>query len=512
MLARLARDLPGWLQTRLEPEQLLAGIERDLSAREAQFLAMADLAIYSQPRSPYRKLLQHVGCEAGDLRHLVGQEGLEGALGQLASQGVYITFDEFKGRRAVVRGSARFSFTDRDFDSPLVTSHYLAFTGGTRGRPGRVLRPLAHVESIATSWGASLLAHGIDNPLTSYWLTNPITTMLFHLKLGHEAALWLHPLEFFPLRAQIGSRYFRLLATLSGTPFPRPRLLDPDDAARLARWLGRRAQGSRPVVLNTIPSSAVRVAVAAQEAGISLRGVTFYLQSEPLTPARLRHIEASGARMISTYTSMELPVVGVSCATPETADDYHVMAYRYVTIQRDRPVVEGGPSVPALLLTTLSETAPKIALNTELGDYARLSTRPCGCLLGSLGLTTHLSEARSFEKLSGEGVTFVRSNLTQTLEDVLPRQFGGTSIDYQLVEEEAPDSSTRLVLRVRPSVGPLDEESLRAALLAELGRGGIVDRYHAELLRRASSVIVVRQPPLASAAGKVLPFQLLKGT
>ena len=512
MLARLARDLPGFLRTPLHPDQVQARIKLRLATRRASFLNVVDRAIYRHPGSPYRRLLEHVGCEPGDLARLVDQEGIEGALRCLAAQGVYITFDEFKGRREVVRGSARFSFSDRDFDSPLVTSHYSAFTGGTRGRPGRVLRPLDHVEEIATSVGASISAHGVVNPDTAYWLTNPITTMLFNMKLGHPAVLWMHPLRFFPLRARVGARYFRLLGALSGTHFPRPRLLTAEHAARLARWLGRRAQEPRPLVMNTIPSSAVRVAVAAQEAGISLRGVTFYLQSEPLTPARRRHIEESGAQLISTYTSMEMPAVGVSCATPESADDYHLTADRFALVERERPVVEGGPSIPAMLLTTLADTAAKITFNTELGDYARVEDRACGCLLGSLGLTTHLSEARSFEKLSGEGVTFVRSNLIQILEEVLPVRFGGSSIDYQLIEEEAPDSSTRLVLRVHPSVGKADEESLRSTLLAELGRGGIVDQHHAELLRRARSVTIRREPPLASPAGKVLPFQLLRRT
>lgn len=512
MLARLARDLPGFLRTPLRPDQVESRIRHGLDTRQASFLDVVDRAIYRHPGSPYLRLLRHVGCEAGDLTRLVDHEGIEGALRCLAEQGVYITFDEFKGRREVVRGSARFAFSDRDFDSPLVTSHYPAFTGGTRGRPGRVLRPLDHVEELATSIGASIMAHGLVNPETAYWLTNPITSMLFNMKLGHPAVLWIHPLRFFPRRARIVAHYFKLLGALAGTHFPRPRLLMAERADRLARWLGRRAQGARPIVMNTIPSSAVRVTVAAGDAGVSLQGVTFYLQSEPVTPARRRHIVDSGAQLISTYTSMEMPAVGVSCATPESADDYHLATDRFALVERERPVVEGGPTILAMLLTTLTDTAPKIALNTELGDYARVDERACGCLLGSLGLTTHLSEARSFEKLSGEGVTFVRSNLIQILEEVLPVRFGGSAVDYQLIEEEAPDSSTRLVLRVNPSVGEADEESLRSTLLAELGRGGIVDQHHAELLRRANSVTVRREPALASPAGKVLPFQLLPRT
>lgn len=212
--------------------------------------------------------------------------------------------------------------------------------------------------------------------------------------------------------------------------------------------------------------------------------------------------------MMAYYTSIEMSNVAASCALGSAADDLHLFADRYALVERERPLVEGGPGVRAMLLTTLTDGIATVAFNTELGDYATVERRDCRCLLGDLGLTTHLSQIRSFEKLSGEGVTFARSNLLQILEEVLPRRFGGTALDYQLLEEEAADSSTRLVLRVNPSVGALDEAALRATLLEELGRGGLVDRHHAELLRRARSVTVSREPPLATMAGKVLPFQL----
>ena len=42
--------------------------------------------------------------ELGDLRALVKREGLEGALRRLREQGVYVRFEEFKGREPIVRG------------------------------------------------------------------------------------------------------------------------------------------------------------------------------------------------------------------------------------------------------------------------------------------------------------------------------------------------------------------------------------------------------------------------
>ena len=236
--------------------------------------------------------------------------------------------------------------------------------------------------------------------------------------------------------------------------------------------------------------------------------MTFALQSEPVTEARHRHLVESGARVMAFYTSIEMSNVAASCALGSSADDLHLFADRYALVERERPLVEGGPSVQALLLTTLTDGIATVAFNTELGDYARVEQRSCGCAMGRMGLTTHLSDVRSFEKLSGEGVTFVRHNLLPILEEHLPATFGGSAIDYQLVEEEAADSSTRLVLRVSPTIGAIDEDAVRATFLLELSRGGIVDRHHAELLARAGSVVIRREPPLATLAGKVLPFQL----
>jgi hypothetical protein len=138
-----------------------------------------------------------------------------------------------------------------------------------------------------------------------------------------------------------------------------------------------------------------------------------------------------------------------------------------------------------------------------------MERRDCDCALGQLGLRTHLSEIRSFEKLSGEGTTFARTNLEYILEEALPARFGGSSLDYQLLEEEADDSATRLVLRVHPSIGALNEAAVRTALLAEIERGDLVNRYQARLLGRVGAVVISRQPPLPTKGGKILPFHLV---
>ena len=82
-----------------------AELARRLSRRERDFLALAQDAIYGKPDSIYHRLLRHAGCEQGDLGRLVEREGLDEALRRLHRQGVYLTVDEGKGRRPVIRGS-----------------------------------------------------------------------------------------------------------------------------------------------------------------------------------------------------------------------------------------------------------------------------------------------------------------------------------------------------------------------------------------------------------------------
>ena len=512
MLGRLGRDLPRYLRRPLSIEEARRRVRLGVEQRERRFLALLDRVVYGYPRSPYRALLRHAGCERGDLHALVAREGLEPALRHLAGLGVYVSFDEFKGRREAVRGSARFAFSERDFDNPLPPYCYVELTGGSRGRPTRVGRSLGAVTDMASSFALALEAHGVTSPRAFFWNGAGLSWAFAHLKLGNPIERWLYPIAPLPGLARAAHRYVAVLARLAGARIPPLEYCDVQEPERVVDGLVRARPGERPIVVNSTASSAVRVASAAAAMGRSLAGVTFHTRSEPLTPTRWRAIEESGARALPDYAAVELSSIAYACGAGIGADDMHLNVDRYAAIERERAVFEGGPRVDALLFTTLSPHAPKMALNVELGDSARVERRACGCSLGALGLTTHLSGIRSFEKLSSEGTTFARSNLLQILEEILPARFGGSAVDYQMVEEEGTDGSALLVLRVHPRVGEPDEGALRATLLQELGRGGMVDEYQVELLRRAASIVVRRLPPLTTQAGKVLPFHLARTT
>ena len=508
MLGRFTRDLPAYLRRPIRLEDAKERLRRGIETRVPRFLAQTQRAVYGNPSSPYLKLLRHAGCEAGDLRRLVEQEGLTGALNQLASAGVYVAFDELKGRQDVVRGSLRFRPRDTDFDNPLAPRHFVLYTSGSGGRPSRVRTSLQISRHMADSTALAFETIGLRDPRHVILLTAPIHRLLMYPMLGQPIIRWLHPVAPLPTQVRIGARYLAALGRLAGYRYPLPEYYDMHDTEGMATWLADQ-QRDGPVAVACVVSAASRIAATAQERGIRLDRVTFAVQGEPLTPARRTLIEGAGSSVICHYGGREAPTMAYLCATPATPDDFHLFDDRNLVTSHTRPLDPSqadGALVEPLLLTSLTSYAPKVMFNAEMGDSARIEERECGCTLGTLGLKTHLQDIRSFEKLTGEGATFVRSKLLHILEETLPSRFGGSSIDYQLTEEEHVDASTRLVLRVSPAVGEVDEAALLATLLDELSSGGMSDRHQAELWRRAGTLAVRRQEPRVGSGGKILPL------
>src|SRR5262249_18755430 len=73
------------------------------------------------------------GCAYADLERLVQREGIEGALSDLFRHGVYLTIEEFKGRRQVVRGSVTFVIDPASLRNPRRSTGMLDRSGGSRG-------------------------------------------------------------------------------------------------------------------------------------------------------------------------------------------------------------------------------------------------------------------------------------------------------------------------------------------------------------------------------------------
>ena len=101
---------------------------------------------------------------------------------------------------------------------------------------------------------------------------------------------------------------------------------------------------------------------------------------------------------------------------------------------------------------------------------AKSTTEPCDCGFGKVGFNVHLSNIRSYEKLTGEGVTFVDTDFLWIIEKKLPTMFGGRSTDYQLIETEDSIGLPRLELLISPSVGAIDEAQVVNTFMSLLKR------------------------------------------
>src|SRR6185503_12338348 len=101
---QLLRGLRPLLRSPLDVPRARIALRDRLEQREADFLWLVRHAVYERALSPYHELLDAAGCRYPDLERLVRQDGVEGALRALFRSGVYLTVDEFKGRRSIRRG------------------------------------------------------------------------------------------------------------------------------------------------------------------------------------------------------------------------------------------------------------------------------------------------------------------------------------------------------------------------------------------------------------------------
>jgi hypothetical protein len=472
--------------------------------RDGAFLDLVRRVCASRPCNPYRQLFRAARCEPGDVERLVVQEGLEGALDALRRAGVYVSFDEFKGLRPAARGGETFQFAAADFDNPLARVHFTTTSGGTRAGPTRILIDLDHIAESASDWAIWFSAHGwFERPVVFVTPQYPgiVNRQLRSAKLGKPYARWFVTSAGGSLRYRLVSAYVQALSRwASGAP--RPERVSTLDGRRIGEELARMAEAGEPPCVVASPTTAARLCDAAVEGGTSLQGVTFLLGGEPYTDARKRALEAAGATGVPHYGSAETGPVGAQCPRPSTTDDVHVYRDAFAVIGAPRRAPDGSDGDP-ILLTGLRRAGPKVLLNVEIGDTAYVARRPCGCAFDSLAWDTHLWSIRSSQKLTGDGMTVLVSDLLPVLEEELPRRFGGTAGHYQLVEVQSEHGLARYELLVSPEVGAIDERAVVDALLDALDARRRAYGFMVEQWRRGRLLAVRRERPRPTGRGKL---------
>jgi hypothetical protein len=519
MFGRFARDLGSFLRQTMSLDQARTLVQQRFAAREASFLRLVTHGIFKNPRSPYVPLLHLAGCELADLQTMVRDRGLEPTLQALRDAGVYVSFEEFKGRQPIVRHGREFAVQPRDFDNPHRSFHYQTESGGSTGAGTRVSHDLEHLADLAPHYLLTRDMHGVLEAPTALWRGvlpdgSGINNILMAARFGQMPARWFavnvsraaKP----AFKYRLATSLTVMLSRLAGRPIPWPEQVGLDQARTVAQWAAETLRTHGACLLMVPVSRALRVCLAARDAGLDLSGATFIVAGEPLTPAKIQGIEQSGARYFPTYGLSETGRLGMGCGHPTALDDVHLLTDAFGIITHPYTIPGTETTVPALNITSLLPTAPKICLNVEIDDYGVVEQRSCGCSLEAYGFSTHLHHIRSYRKLTGEGVTLIGSDMLTILEDLLPARFGGSPLDYQLLEEEDQDGFTRLSLLVHPSIRLDSETAVIETVLTALQQQNAAADSARDVWSQARALRVKRMAPIWTARGKLLPLHLLK--
>jgi hypothetical protein len=516
MYARFVTGMPGFLRQRITPGDARAIITARLQSREQNLLSLLERTVFTRPESPYNFLMREAGCEPGDIRRMVWEDGVDSALASLYDAGVSVSFDEFKGRAPVIRGGRTFPVTAESFDNPLVERHYESQSSGSTGAATSVKAGLAHVAAQAPMMIAAQEANGtLGAPVIMYRPGPPCNTathnILRHIITGNPVRRWFSPVApadmRSPLRFRVAGALTPPLVRLCGSPFPKMEVVPFNNAIVVALAAAACARDEGRCLVRCSVSAALTVSIAAIENGVSLTGVTFNGTGEPPSPGKVRGINASGARYVTSYSMTEAGPLGAACARGTDATDVHVMQDKIAVLQRMQTPSGADEPVGIFFLSTLLSSGPKILINVGSDDFGVFEERECGCPLGEMGLHQHLRQIRSVGKLTGRGITLVASDIVHIIEEILPGQFGGTAQDYQLVEEEDRTGATHLHLLVSPSVQLVDESAPARALLEALSHGTPGASLQSAMLRSGEAVRVRRQQPRANARGKLPAFR-----
>jgi hypothetical protein len=331
---RFSRGLKNLTEQELNLDEAKAFVRESLAHREERFLKFAERYVYSNPRSPYLPMLRMAGCELGDLRNMVQQRGLEPTLLALRQAGVYVSFEEFKGRQPIVRQGRTMDVQATDFLDPSISAYLVTQTSGSTGRPTQSRMSLAGAFS-PRSEALGLVfddAHGLLGLPKAIW--NPIppsgaglSQVVHGVRRGQPPVRWFTPGRPSEMGSSIAYRLatYNLLFLLRcrNVPVPWPEAVPISEAITVARWAADAVRAHGGCVLNTYPSLALRVSLAAQEHGLDLSGATLTGAGEPISDAKWRGIMRSGARWVPYYSISEVGRVGVGCADPVDGNDNH---------------------------------------------------------------------------------------------------------------------------------------------------------------------------------------------
>jgi hypothetical protein len=517
--ARYPLALRRFLAERVSIDEARRLVREGIDRRDEHFLHIADRAIYRHPRSPYLAMLRMARCELPDLQAMVRDRGLDDTLTSLRAAGVYVSYEEFKGRKPIVREGRLIPSSPADFDSPLARRDFTTTTGGSTGLALAVHQDLGYLAAMAPAHLLMLDAWGVVDFPTVHWSHilpgAGLRFILQRVRIGQYPQFWGSAHGWFDskswLKYSAATLYMLLWLRLLGVPVTRPRIVRLDAARIVVRKIRETVDRFGRCLLYCNVSCALRVAVAAEQEGADFSRVTIRVGGEPLTPAKAGRIRRSGARVMPEYGAIETGPLGLPCARPVEIDEVHLTSDLFAIVTHPHELPGSGP-VPALNLTSLVASSSKVMLNYQIDDYGVVRERACGCPLHAAGYTRLLHTIRSYSKLVGEGVTLFASDLARIVEEVLPARFGGSPLDYQMAETEEADGLTRLHVRVHPRLANLDEQAVIDAVLSTLRESSPRGDSGGGVWQQARTLRVVREAPVPTSRGKLQPIDVRRPT
>lgn len=510
--------LPAFLRRRMSLERAESILRARVEARERNLLAVLRRGVFEVTRSPYRRMFEIAGCELGDVERLLRDEGIDATLRALREAGIYVTFEELKGRAPIVRGGTEVPAGPAAFDNPLLRRYYEASTGGSTGAGRPVAIDLDHLWARVPQQVVADTIHGFTGGPLALWFDglpgNAPGSLLSRVPFDNVADRWFSPTAADgarpALKFRLAERAILGVCRASGTRLPRPEPVPLDRADVVARWAGEMLARHGRCGVKTLMSRALRVCLAAEELGLDLEGLTISGGGEPPTPGKAAAVERTGARLVSNYHFQEAGAIALMCTEGLEKGDHHLLLDHLAMITAPRIVPGFDLEVDAFCFTTLLPSARKLMLNVETDDYGVVETRRCGCPWESFGFTTHIRGVRSFRKLTGEGVTLIGSAMVHILESVLPERFGGSPLDYQLHEEEDERGMTRLSIVVSPRVALADEDDVVRTVLDAVRRSGHDGAISGTIWEQAGTLRVRRAEPTWTGRGKLMPLHLAR--
>ena len=514
--------LNGFLRETITLEESRDIITQRLKRREELFLEFMKKNIFENEDSPYLKLIKTTGLEFRDIKSMIASKGVEGTLKELAGEGVYLTIDEFKGRSVCERNGHTFRFNEEDFDNKTHPSGFIATSGGTRSQGTPVIINFDYVKECSIFHNVLFDVFDLFHYPIIVWFPGALGAIvaLDITKLGKPPVKWFSQVDwtfqmrnkrFSSLKDQLMIKSMITIGKIHKSNIPRPEFVDFDNTVKVVESISEIVKKNTGCSVMTYSSSALRACKIAKEKGLDIKNTHFLVAGEPTTDSKKKEIESAGARVIPYYGSMEAGVISTSCANPRETDDNHILNYYIALIQQRKEVKNFNIEVDSFLVTSFLPAAPKILLNVEMGDFGVIEKRDCGCKWEKLGLLEHVHTIRSFEKLTGEGMTILNTDLIRIVEEVLPERFGGSSTDYQIIEREEEDGFTKLEIRVSPDIGDINEKEVLETILSELkikGKDSGSSSLSVEIWEKAKTMRINREYPKRTKVGKIFSFQI----